>query len=389
MPDLGLYLHVPFCRVKCSYCDFVSYPGRESLFSFYISAVAHEGDWYGEREVDTVYIGGGTPTALGAENLLALLQSTLHVFIPTAGCEITVEANPGTVDEAFLRRLRAGGVNRLSLGVQSLDNGLLTMLGRIHSAQSAVDCVKSARRAGFRNINMDLLFGLPTQSLAQFQATLKTTLELGPEHLSLYALTLEEGTPMADAIAGGELPMPDADLAADMYEFAQEQLAGSGYMQYEISNWAQSAETQCAHNLAYWQRKPYVGLGAGAHSFLGDLRFRNTHSVEEYIALMEQSRHRNDTPPNPAPGPAAVEMERIERPAAMAEMMFLGLRMTEGIRLDTFHDAFGTGLMEIFGDAIRELEMAGLLEVDSQRVGLTQRGRLVGNQVFYRFLPDS
>jgi len=387
--SVSLYLHVPFCRAKCSYCDFVSYPGQEKLFPRYVLAVSHEACWYGKRVVDSIYMGGGTPTVLGEENLLALVQSTLQIFVPSTGCEITVEANPGTVDEPFLRRLRVAGVNRLSLGVQSLDDGLLATLGRIHSAQAAVDCVNSARRAGFRNISMDLMFGLPTQSLAQFQATLEATLELNPEHLSLYALTLEESTPLAHAVAEGRMPMPDADLAADMYEFAQERLASQGYAQYEISNWARSPETRCAHNLAYWQRKPYIGLGAGAHSFLGDLRFHNTNSVEGYIALMEQSRHRSGYAANPAPGPAVIETEQIDRPAAMAEMMFLGLRMTEGVGYDEFQNVFGTGLMEVFGDTVEDLKQAGLLEADSQRVRLSQRGRLLGNRVFYRFLPDS
>lgn len=386
---LGLYLHIPFCLAKCPYCDFVSYTGKGSVFSSYVGAVLREAERYRGRRVATLYVGGGTPTVLGKDLLLSLLSGTFEIVSLLPECEVTVEANPGTVDGSYFHELRGRGVNRLSLGVQSMDDEVLALLGRIHSAQDAIDAVRDARSEGFDNINLDVMFGLPGQSPGQFQHTLQQALVLTPEHLSLYALTLEENTPLAREVAQERMPLPDPDMAADMYEWAQKYLEEQGYIHYEISNWARNPQNVCAHNVRYWQRKPYIGLGAGAHSFVGNLRSRNTNSPEDYIALMKQYMPVVGQAAALSPGPAVVEVEHIERPAAMAEMMFLGLRMMDGVSRSAFRADFGVEIAAAYGDVIQELEESGLLEVDSERIRLSARGRLVGNQVFYRFLPTS
>jgi oxygen-independent coproporphyrinogen-3 oxidase len=331
-----------------------------------------------------VYLGGGTPTVLGADLLGLLLSGLSNALLFQPDCEITVEANPGTVDLAYFRQLRGRGVNRLSLGMQSLDNDSLALLGRIHSAQTAIDSVHDARRAGFDNINLDIMFGLPGQSTDSFRHTLDRALDLSPEHLSLYALTIEENTPLAHDVKRGKIAKPDPDLTADMYEVAQEHFAARGYIHYEISNWARDPAYMCRHNLRYWQRQPYIGLGAGAHSFIDGLRFQNTPSPEGYIQLVSASQHGE----RHFPGPAAEEVERIGRQSAMAEMMFLGLRMNAGVTRKSFQEAFGVGFETVYGDTIAELKEAGLVELDSRGIRLTQRGRLIGNEVFYRFLGD-
>ena len=292
------------------------------------------------------------------------------------GAETTVEANPGTVDERYLAGLLAVGVNRLSLGVQSFDDGELWLLGRLHDADQAREAYRQARAVGFRNVNLDLIFGLPGQTMARWQTTVREALGLGPEHLSLYALTVEEHTPLARYIARGELPAPDDDLAAAMYEWAEAELAKAGYIHYEISNWAQPG-FECRHNLVYWHNQPYLGLGAGAHSWLAGCRWANVRIPQTYIeAIMGGQR------------PVA-ESEEIGLALEMAETAILGLRMVEeGVNLSAFHTRFGVEFMDVYRSKIEELVNLGLLEMARDRVRLTQRGRLLGNQVFQCFLPD-
>lgn len=375
-PVIGLYVHIPFCRAKCGYCDFVSFAGLDALFQQYASALIKEMEGAIPAQVKTIYVGGGTPTVLPASDLARILQASRRCFRMVAPAEITIEANPGTVDAANLGRLCAAGANRLSLGVQSFDDGELQMLGRIHSAAEAIRAVRSARQAGFENLSLDLLYGLPHQTLASWRTTLGVALDLAPDHLSLYGLTVEEGTPLHGAISEGTLPAPDPDLAADMYEFAQDTLASAGFVHYEISNWSRIPAQMCQHNLAYWRNEPYLGIGAGAHSWLDGRRWFNTPSPADYVAQVLEGNT-----------PVAGE-EVIPPDLEMSETLMMGLRLLEeGIPFERFHDRFGLHLPDRFPGQLEELSELGLIQTGDDRLRLSARGRLLGNQVFLRFVP--
>ncbi|NLG28404.1 MAG: radical SAM family heme chaperone HemW [Chloroflexi bacterium] len=393
MERAGLYVHVPFCVRKCAYCDFVSYPGREALHARYVAAVLAElaqrlPVWTGTRAtpvgcLDTLFVGGGTPTSLPTAELCRLIAA-LRPHL-SADAEVTVEANPGTVDAVSLDALAQAGVNRLSLGVQSLDDGLLRLLGRVHSAAEAVAACRAARAAGFENISLDLMYGLPLQSLAQWRATLEAALALQPEHLSLYALSLEEGTPLATRVTSGACPAPDDALAADMYELASALLDRAGYAHYEISNWARRSPGDgrdqealpllaCRHNLGYWRNEPYLGLGVAAHSYIGRERTANTTDLDDYLARIADGL------------PATVSREATTRDLELAETMMLGLRLMVGVTWEAFATRFGADLRALYGREIERLCDEGLLEADARGIRLTQRGYLLGNRVFGEFL---
>jgi oxygen-independent coproporphyrinogen-3 oxidase len=393
MDAISLYVHIPFCRAKCAYCDFNSYPDLDHLFEKYVRALQREMRWVNwgrSLKVNTLYLGGGTPTVLPLAFLGEVLDACREHFIIAEETEITVEANPGTVDGSYLAGLLEMGVNRLSLGVQSFHDDELRLLGRIHTAAQAVEAYRLAKQlcpelvegVGFGNVNLDLIYGLPWQTLSSWQATLWQAIHLQPEHLSLYCLTVEEDTPLGQRIARGELPVPDPDLAAGMYTLAEETLDGAGYVHYEISNWAQPGH-ECRHNLSYWRNQSYLGLGAGAHSYFEKKRWHNVLSPEEYITRLEANLQ------GPFP-PSVKEVEDIDEALEMVETIILGLRLVqEGVRLADFRERFGRELMDVYGREIEEMGQAGLLEVDGDRVRLTARGRLLGNEVFQRFLPES
>jgi oxygen-independent coproporphyrinogen-3 oxidase len=375
--SVGLYLHIPFCKSKCTYCDFPSYAGLEALFETYARALLQEIDRLGPVRARSVYLGGGTPTVLPLSSLAPIVEAARGRLIADDGAEFTVEANPGTVDAGILRNLRALGVNRLSLGVQSFHEDELRLLGLIHDAGQAVDAFRAAGKAGFGNVSLDLIYGLPCQSCTAWQESLERALALQPQHLSLYALSIEENTPLAQAIEGGAVPLPDPDLAADMYELAEEQLAAAGYLHYEISNWAREPQFRCQHNLIYWRNEPYLGLGAAAHSWAGRRRWVNVARPGDYIDRL----HRGEPP--------LAAAEEIELTLEMGETMMMGLRLLqEGVSSERFRRRFGVELDGQFGTELAELSALGLLVVDAERVRLSRQGRLLGNQVFMRFLPD-
>jgi oxygen-independent coproporphyrinogen-3 oxidase len=380
MQPVGLYLHIPFCVQKCSYCDFNSYAGLESLFESYVRALTGEmrslaASW-GLLRVRAIYVGGGTPTVLPLSLLRDVLAECRANFDVATGPEVTAEANPGTVDEDYLSGLLAAGFNRISLGVQSFDDDELRLLWRLHDADQARRAYYQARTAGFSNVNLDLIFGLPGQTVDGWLATLQQALDLGTEHLSLYALTLEEHTPLAGRIARGELPAPDDDLAAEMYELAEAELARAGYVHYEISNWARPG-FECQHNLIYWHNLPYLGLGAGAHSWFAGQRWANVRLPRAYIEKVEHG----DSP--------VAESEEIGPELEMAETAILGLRLVEeGVDIGAFCARFGIEFTDVYGREVEELVTLGLLEATPARVRLARRGRLLGNRVFQRFLPD-
>lgn len=373
--EVALYLHIPFCRARCSYCGFNTYAGLEARIPDYVDALCREIQSAPFLRGRTVYFGGGTPSLLPLEALERVLASLRSHFVLPDSAEITLEANPGTVDRAYLRGLRSLGVNRLSLGVQSTHPEELRRMRRLHTWEEAVEAVRMAREAGFENLNLDLIYGLPGQTMARWQRSLESALRLEPEHLSLYALTLEEGTPLAQQVAQGLLPPPDDDLAAEMYEWACAHLRQAGYIHYELSNWARSEAWMCQHNLTYWHNEPYLGFGAGAASWWAGRRWTNVRHPEEYIQRLRQGL------------PVVEETEEIPRELEMGETMMMGLRLIAGVTDERFRARFGVGLEEAFGDELRRLQRAGLLEWDGKVVRLTPRGYLLGNQVFQAFLP--
>lgn len=410
--DVGVYLHIPFCQVRCSYCDFNTYAGLGHLVEHYVAALCAEigrfdphpnplpereredttltksdergiaapSPWEGEGRGEgksravSIYFGGGTPSLLSGEHLAQILAACRHAFTVADDAEVTIEANPGTVSEESLRAMRSLGINRLSLGIQSFDDAMLRLLDRLHDAAQAGDAVSAARRAGFDNISLDFMYGLPGQTVDHWRDTLAQAIDLRPEHLSLYALTLEENTPMAGRVARHELILPDDDSAADMYESAESMLDAAGYVHYEISNWASTEATRSRHNSLYWQRQPYFGFGAGAHSFDGATRYSNVLHPSDYSARIQAGQ------------PARASSETITPDMARSETMFLGLRLLqEGVSAEEFAARHGQSL-DVFAPQIAELVELGLLERVGSRIRLTPRGRLLGNQVFIRFL---
>jgi oxygen-independent coproporphyrinogen-3 oxidase len=378
--QVGIYIHIPFCVAKCYYCAFNSYAGLEHLHLDYIEALQREiarcARDKGSFRASSVYLGGGTPSLLSIDSLSAILGACLGSFAAMEGTEISVEANPGTVSASYLWDLRAQGVNRLSLGAQSFDDSILRLLGRIHTSADVKQSYESARDAGFQNVNLDLIYGIPTQTLEAWQEDLAEAMQLEPEHLSLYCLSVEEGTPLAKSISRGELPSPDPDLAAAMYASAQESLAEADYAHYEISNWA-VAGRECQHNITYWRNQPYLGFGAGAHSFDGQARYYNVASPEEYVQRVLGGQE------------AMAGRDEIDHALEMSDTMIMGLRMCQGVSFSDFEDRFGSSPIKVYGYQIRELIGLGLLDANASGVRLTERGRLLGNEVFERFLPPA
>ncbi len=378
-PPASLYLHIPFCMAKCSYCDFASYPLPAEWYAPYVEALQREvgtvGAGWGRPQLDTLYVGGGTPTVLPTALLAGLLAAVGRAFDLAPTAEVTLEANPGTVTLDALEALCRAGANRLSLGVQSFQAHHLRLLGRIHTAAQAAAAVALARQAGFANVNLDLIYALPGETLAEWQADLGAALALGPEHLSLYALTLEVGTPLQARVACGEVPTPDSELAAAMYELAERTLAERGWEHYEISNWGRTPGLRARHNLTYWHNLPYAGCGAAAHSWLRGERRANVRAPREYIERLAQWQD-----------PVA-EAEAISAELERSETMILGLRLVEGVSRAAYRDRFGADPADLYPEAVAESVSLGLLEVTATHMRLTARGRLLGNQVFYRFLP--
>ncbi|WP_052890638.1 radical SAM family heme chaperone HemW [Thermogemmatispora carboxidivorans] len=384
LESVSLYLHVPFCHTRCYYCDFNTYAGLLSLREPYVRALLTEIELAGEmarpvaggpRRARTIYFGGGTPSLLSAEQIRRLLAACRTAFAVDPEAEISLEANPGTLSGGHLQALRAAGVNRLSLGAQSFEPHLLKLLGRTHSPEDVMQAVRAARSAGFASLNLDLMFGLPEQTMAHWRETLLRALELEPDHLSLYSLIVEEGTPFFTWVEEGRLVPADEDLCAEMYEYADALLQEAGYLNYEISNWARPGH-ECRHNLTYWLNLPYLGLGAGAHSCFGGRRFSNVREPRQYMRLLA-SRQRPEA-----------EGETLSFQEQMAETAILALRTARGLHLPSFRERFGLDFWQFAGPRLRYVSEAGLLECDETWLRLSNRGRLLGNEVFLCLLPD-
>lgn len=380
----SLYLHIPFCHTRCHYCDFNTFAGMLPLREPYVRALLTEIGLAGamaqhtdgrKRRSRTIFLGGGTPSLLQVEQIERILAACFKSFAIDEDAEITMEANPGTLNQEQLIGVRQTGINRLSMGAQSFDAELLKTLGRIHTPEEIEQAVQYARRAGFSSINLDFMFGLPNQTMQHWQETLKRALELRPEHLSLYSLIIEEGTPFHDWVNTGSIIPGDEDLCADMYEYADDLLRQAGYINYEISNWA-LPDHQSRHNLTYWQNLPYIGMGTGAASSFADRRFSNEREPSTYIQILKKQRL------------PEVESEIVGHEQAMSETAFLGLRTAMGLHLATFETRFGQPFSQFVGERLKRVDEAGLLEYKDGWLRLSTRGRLLGNEVFLRLLPD-
>ncbi|MCL5428977.1 MAG: radical SAM family heme chaperone HemW [Chloroflexi bacterium] len=394
LSNYSIYLHIPFCTHRCGYCDFNTYAGLEALMPAYVDALVAEARQLaasaGERlPVHTIFFGGGTPSLLPVEAVKQILDVLRIAYSVSDDVEITLEANPGTLNQERLAGLHQAGANRLSLGVQSANPEELRLLERQHDFEDVIQAVMWARQAGFDNLNLDWIYGLPGQSLETWQRNIELAIDLNPEHLSLYALSIEHGTPFKEMSSRGLLPAMNADLAADMYEWASSRLEIAGYQQYEISNWAKAGmggqPLACRHNLQYWRSLPALGLGAGAHGFAGDFRTANVLAPAAYIKRMKEG----DDFEFPRT-PATVTIEKVDERRAMGDMM-MGLRLVdEGVPNHVFADKFGRDLDEVYGPQIDRLRDLGLLELangfQKNAIRLTKRGRLLGNQVFIEFI---
>jgi oxygen-independent coproporphyrinogen-3 oxidase len=430
----SLYFHIPFCTHRCAYCDFNTYAGQEEMIPAYVDALCKEIEFIGLRaakspqgerrssdsetvveaplQVHTIFFGGGTPSLLSPLQFDSVFKSIRSAFTLTENAEITIEANPGTGSFAHLLDLRHIGINRISFGVQSANTEELRMLERTHDFFTVIDAVTSARKAGFDNLNLDLIYALPEQTLQTWQTTVKRILNLHPEHISAYALTLEHGTPFGRWSSKGMLPIPDPDLAAEMYEWASETLEAAGYVQYEISNWAKNVEIRkskveeqtfdfrpltpslaCRHNLQYWRGLPYLAFGAGAHGYANGYRYSNVLRIKTYIERLINNELRVTNHEFPL-SPATVNQHKQTIKDDMSEFMLTGFRLTqEGVSENEFQVRFEKSLRDVYGNEIDELLKLGLIESQTSEVyetsevlRLTKRGRLLGNQVFMRFV---
>lgn len=375
--EIGIYIHIPFCKTKCNYCDFLSFllPG-EARVAEYILAVKKELELWAVKldnpKAVSIYIGGGTPSIIKTEQLANIIRTVKEYYL--AGIrEFTLEANPGTLSREKLLDMKAIGVNRLSLGVQAMDDLLLAEMGRLHDRRQAVEAINSAREAGINNIGVDLIYGLPGQTPKDWEETLLRTAALRPEHISAYGLTLAPDTAWGKKHSRGELVLPEENDWAEMYRTCGEILIGEGYGQYEISNFAM-AGYECVHNLGYWFRQPYIGIGLGASSFISETRCRNLSRFEDYLEAVFQRKL-----------PVAEE-ETLDREQAMSETMFLGLRTSRGVDPEMFRREFGVDVDTAFDGQVRHLEKLGILNRQGNRLKLNPEYYPVSNEVFCRFL---
>lgn len=376
---LGIYIHVPFCARKCNYCDFLSFPADDESREKYVAALIAQIKGYsnlvGQYETATVYFGGGTPSVLSVdqtERIVDALKEFYHLDFSGGDLEFTTEVNPGTVDIEKLKAYRKMGMNRLSIGVQSANDRELQTLGRIHTFNEASECVKNAKKAGFTNISMDLISALPGQTLEDYKASVEKILALEPTHISSYSLIVEEGTPFFEKYGpnGSEKEsLPDEDSERAMYYATRDMLMEKGYHRYEISNYSLPGY-ESKHNSSYWKGVDYLGLGLGAASLLGNVRYRNTESLEEFLQT-----------------PMAREIDEIlDIKALEAEYMILGLRRVKGVSMPLFWEKFQKDIFEVYGKEIEECMKDGLLIQDEERLRLTDKGLDLSNYVMERFI---
>jgi len=374
---IGLYIHVPFCKSKCYYCDFNSFAGKDELVEPYFKALTDEIRLYAGRlkdcRIKTVFIGGGTPSCVEGRYIYETLNSCWQYFNVEQDAEVSIEANPGTLTHEKLILYKAAGINRLSMGLQAWQDRLLKGVGRIHNVGDFIENYDLARKAGFDNINADLIFGLPGQTMRDWEESVINVSKIGVNHVSCYSLKVEEGTVFGDRLASGDLTPVDEDLDREMYHFAVDKLSEKGFNHYEISNFAKPG-FKCRHNLIYWEAEEYVGIGAGAHSYFEGKRFNNKYGIEEYISSILSREF------------PAENIQTISREESMSEFMILGLRLVDGISMNEFKARFEKDVFDVFGKQISKLIKKGLIRLDGDRLKLTKIGLDLANMAFVEFV---
>lgn len=380
MKELGIYVHIPFCCSKCYYCDFNSYVNQLDITQRYVEYIKKEIDLYSDKgdqcSVKTIFFGGGTPSLIDGKYIYEIIEHIKKTFKADSIEEITIECNPKTLDDEKLAIYIRSGVNRISLGLQTLNNKLLKSIGRIHSVEDFYETYSLVRKWGIENVNVDIMFNLPQQSLKDIEDTLKGIIDLGVEHISYYSLKLEENTPFYSLYNKEKLTLPDEETEREMYSRGIDILEENHYTHYEISNFAKKGY-ECKHNLIYWQVKPYIGLGLSAHSNMDGKRYGNVTSFKDYFEKIDL-------------GVIPIEEEEnIDDEMEMAEYMILGLRLMEGVDCQLFSQRFGKDVFELYGEKLVLLERQGLLDIseDRKNISLTKRGFDLSNQVFMELLP--
>lgn len=388
MAETGIYVHIPFCKHHCGYCDFVTYAGREEQIPAYIQRLQREilraGEKLDDLTIATIFFGGGTPSFLAADDLKTILTAIKAGFQLTSDCEISLEANPGTIDQSKLEELREAGFNRISIGAQSAMEAELRLMERIHSVEEIEESVRAARATGFENINLDFIYGIPGQTGADWMHSLDYALAAEPEHLSLYGLTIEPGTPFYKKVMSGIMPPVDENLEADFYHAACEILETEGFIHYEISNWARGVSQECRHNLRYWRNDSYLGFGAGAHGYFNGIRYQNSRSITRYLYKMDGLNVESSNPFH-----MSTLQHKVTQREAMQDHMILGLRLLrEGVKKADFEKRFGLSVDTVYGKEITRLVERGLITDDGTRIRLTKKAWLISNQVFIQFIDS-
>lgn len=386
---LSIYIHIPFCAVRCGYCAFNTYTDLERLIPDYVDALCSELAFAAMKvrgqPVHTVYFGGGTPSLLSPRQFEQILSQVSGLFCVEDDAEVSLEANPDDLSEAYLRDLHSIGLNRLSIGMQSANAAILQMFDRRHDLASVEAAISCARRADFDNINLDVIFGSPGETLADWNATVQALLQFSPDHISMYGLELKGGTRLRQQVDAGALPRPDDDVFADMYEFASAALATADYDQYEISNWRRPGK-ECRHNLQYWRNLEYVGVGAGAHGFYGSCRYSTIASPQRYVAALKEGASGDSLT---SPTPAVAKTAQVSEADDMYETIMMGLRLTkEGINRESFRRRFGCDIVDTFYDSTQKLTAANLLIATQDNVRLSESGRLLSNLVIREFVEQ-
>ena len=378
LEELAVYIHMPFCKKKCHYCDFVSFAGMDDWIDEYIDFLLMEMNWYKpylkDYSIKTLFIGGGTPSYVDGKYIKRLIEFIRENYNAENVEEITIEANPGTLNREKLILYKEAGVNRISLGAQSLNDRLLKTIGRIHTSEDVVESIRLIKALGFDNINVDLMFGLPNQTVADCISTLEVVVDLGVEHISYYSLILEENTPISRWYEEGKIKLPDDELDRMMYHEGVKFLKSKGFKHYEISNFCKPG-FECKHNLFYWQIRPYMGFGIAAHSNVEKNRFSNYTSFNDYFSSLKEDK----APINVA--------EYIDSNMEMAEYMIMGLRLIDGIDKDDFRSRFGKNIEDVYGHVIDKYVREGLLEENSNNVKFTEKGLDLSNIVYVDILP--